>query len=67
MKYKNTTDQELALPGVGLIAPKAEFESDEVIENPNIEIKKVQKSTEVVKGVEPEMPEAPAPDEKKGE
>lgn len=36
-KYRNTTEMELTVPGVGVVPPKAEVEIDHILENPNFE------------------------------
>lgn len=37
-KYKNKTDQDLTLVGLGIVKAGAEFQSPVFIENPNIEL-----------------------------
>ncbi|WP_425005774.1 hypothetical protein [Mycolicibacterium sp. S3B2] len=35
-RYKNTTDQDLTVIGVGVVGAGKTIESDEIIENPNL-------------------------------
>ena len=37
-KYKNTTNQELVIVGVGVVMPGAVLVTDEMIDNPNLEL-----------------------------
>ena len=36
MKYKNKSNQDLSFAGVGIVESGAEFESEIIIENPNL-------------------------------
>lgn len=52
--YRNTSEYELNVVGVGIIAPGERFESLQLIENPNIEL---------VNDPAPEAPHMPTPEQ----
>lgn len=51
-KYRNTSENELIIPNVGVVKAKGEITSDIPLENPNLEVvsSSVEKREETVKG-----------------
>lgn len=51
-KYKNVSDTEQVIVGVGTVVPGQEFQSHRVIENPNIQVlSEVQEQDNKITGV----------------
>lgn len=58
-RYKNTSDQEKVVIGLGVVAPGMEFETKRLIENPSLKLLNPDDKS----GTEPEEPAKTATDE----
>lgn len=58
-KYRNTSEQALVIPNVGIVDGKGEIESAVFIENPNLELMGNNDAPQAVQGVASPQPSVP--------